>query len=109
MGNVAEWTLSPAYNFTDSSKVFFNRETKKVITYFNCNGKEFYDTVKSYEFYNNPYNLKPVYEKEGYIAAKGGSWYHSTFYLQPEVSLFCKPNEQHSYIGFRPVMTLVKK
>ena len=109
LGNVAEWTISPAYNFTDSSKVFFNKETKQVITYLKCNGTENYDTARSYEFYNNPYNLKPVYEKDGYIAAKGGSWCHSTFYLQPEVSLFCKPNEQHSYIGFRPVMTLVKK
>lgn len=109
MGNIAEWTLSPAYNYTDSSKVFFKRETKQVITYLKCNGKEFYDTAKSYEFYNNPYNLKPVYEKDGYMAVKGGSWCHSSFYLQPEVLLFCKPNEQHSYIGFRPVMTLVKK
>lgn len=109
LGNVSEWTLSPAYNFTDSFKVFFNKDTKKIISYSRCNGKELYDTVKSYEFYNNPYNLKPVYEKDGYVAVKGGSWCHSTFYLQPEVSLFCKPDEKHSYIGFRPVMTLVKK
>ncbi len=109
LGNVAEWTLSPAYNFTDSSKVFFNKDTKQIISYYRCNGKEFYDTTKSYDYYNNPYNLKSVYEKDGYFAAKGGSWCHSTFYLQPEVSLFCKPNEQHSFIGFRPVMTFVKK
>lgn len=109
MGNVAEWTLSPAYNHTDSSKVFFKTETKQVIEYLKCNGKEFYDTARSYDYYNDPYNLKPVYEKDGYIAVKGGSWCHSTFYLQPGVSLYCKPNEQHSYIGFRPVMTLVRK
>lgn len=109
LGNVAEWTLSPVYNHTDSSKVFFKTETKQVIEYLKCNGKEFYDTARSYDYYNDPYNLKPIYEKDGYIAVKGGSWCHSTFYLQPGVSLFCKPNEQHSYIGFRPVMTLVRK
>ncbi len=109
MGNVAEWTVSPAYNYTDSSKVFFKKDTRQIISYLKCNGHEFYDTAKSYDYYYYPYNLKPVYEKDGYIAVKGGSWCHTMFYLQPGVSLYCKPDEQHSYIGFRPVMTLVKK
>lgn len=109
MGNVAEWTLSPAYNFTDSSKVYYDKGLRRVVTFTSCNGKEVYDTAKSYVYCNNPYNLKPIYKKDGFFAVKGGSWCHSTFYLQPEVSLYCKPIEQHSYIGFRPVMTLVKK
>ena len=109
MGNVAEWTLSTAYNTSDSTKIYYQKDLKRVILYSNRLGKEVYDTTKSYVYYNNPNNLKPVYKNDGFVAVKGGSWCHSIFYLQPEVSLFCKSTEQHSYIGFRPVMTLVKR
>ena len=71
MGNVAEWTISPAYNHTDSSKVFFKKDTKQIIKYLKSNGKEFYDTAKSYDFYNNPYNLKPGRWPEAFVALAG--------------------------------------
>jgi len=112
-GNLAEWTLSSAFNHTDSSKILLkqipNSEQKQIVYYYKSKGSEYYDTLNGkYIFYNNE-EIKPLYEKDGYMAVKGGSWYHSIFYLQPSVSIYCNPNEQHSYIGFRPVMILVKK
>jgi len=108
-GNVAEWTLSPAYNHTDSSKVFIisspHSTKKRVVRFVNHNNVERYDTLKDYRF-DYRYDFKPIYEKDGYVAAKGGSWYHSSFYLQPLVSLYCQSNEKHSYIGFRPILEL---
>jgi len=113
LGNVAEWTLSPVFNHTDTSKILVkpnpNSQKKTIIYYSKTKGVEQFDTLNHvYSFFNNE-DIKPIYETADYIAVKGGSWVHSIFYLQPSVSLNCKPAEQHTYIGFRPIMTIVKK
>jgi formylglycine-generating enzyme required for sulfatase activity len=121
-GNVAEWTISPAYNHTDSSKMFIitmpNTTRKYVVRYgkydsylLNRNDEkhgtliEKNDTLKDYLF-DSRYDFKPIYKKDGYMSVKGGTWYHSYFYLQPGVSIYCQPHERHSYIGFRPIIQM---
>jgi len=106
---VAEWTVSTAYNQTDIS--FLKVDSKSKCLEFIVKSKDKPDSSSKEDFdrFNDPENLKLIFEKEGYFAAKGGSWCYGIFYLEPSVSFFCKPTEQHSYIGFRPVMNFVRK
>jgi formylglycine-generating enzyme required for sulfatase activity len=108
-GNVAEWTLSPAYNLDDSIEIVLgdSKVNSIVREQFEVrNGIK--DSTAFLTKYDNHVLLKGIHKKDGYAAVKGGSWAHCFFYLQPTVAIYCKPNEQHSYIGFRPILTLVK-
>jgi len=107
LGNVAELTLSPAYNTIDSTIVSVDKLKRKV-HYIKATGP-LRDTIKSCHYWGKMENIQKITPSAGYIAAKGGSWLHGVFYMQPSVSLFVKPTEQHSYIGFRPVMVIKHK
>jgi len=104
LGNVAELTLSPAYNTMDSTMMSIDKLHRKV-HYIKAIGQS-RDTIKSCHYWGKMENIQKVTPSAGYISAKGGSWLHGVFYMQPSVSLFVKPTEQHSYIGFRPVMMI---
>jgi len=109
LGNIAEWTISPAYNTSDVIKFSLDTIHKTITYYTKQSNKEKYDTSKPIFYWGSMKNIKRIYQKDGYMAVKGGSWRHGIFHLQPAVSLYCKPLEQHSFVGFRPVLTIHKR
>ena len=107
LGNVSELTLSNAFNTTDTTEISVDKSQHKIHYLKLRNGIR--DTLNTCHFWGKMENIQKIMPGDGYIAAKGGSWLHGIFYMQPSVSLFVKPTEQHSYIGFRPVLVLKRK
>ena len=94
VGNVAEWTSTPAYGH------LFNNKT----TILNTNG----------QLIENAYQQVNVFDFKGYLvdaeslkqhyAIKGGSWAQDFYYLDPMSVFFMQSNHRSNHVGFRPVL-----
>jgi formylglycine-generating enzyme required for sulfatase activity len=94
LGNVAEWTATPAYGH------LFNNRT----TILNTNG----------QLIENAYQQVNVFDFKGYLveepalqqhyAIKGGSWSQDFHYLDPMAIMFMQSNHSNNHVGFRPVL-----
>ncbi|MBC7915691.1 MAG: SUMF1/EgtB/PvdO family nonheme iron enzyme [Pyrinomonadaceae bacterium] len=83
-GNVAEWVLDRPRNLQMAT-----------------------DSGPRIEYYRIPRQLKNV--GSNYIGGvKGGSFYHSAFYLQPGVTIPLDITKGYLWVGFRPVLTFIK-
>lgn len=94
VGNVAEWTSTPAYGH------LFNNKT----TILNTNG----------QLIENAYQQVNVFDFKGYLvdaeslkqhyAIKGGAWAQDFYYLDPMSVFFMQSNHRNNHVGFRPVL-----
>jgi formylglycine-generating enzyme required for sulfatase activity len=94
VGNVAEWTSTPAYGH------LYNNKT----TILNTNG----------QLIENAYQQVNVFDFKGYLvdaellkhhyAIKGGSWAQDFYYLDPMAVFFMQSNHRNNHVGFRPVL-----
>jgi len=94
VGNVAEWTSTPAYGH------LYNNKT----TILNTNG----------QLIENAYQQVNVFDFKGYLvdaellkhhyAVKGGSWAQDFYYLDPMAVFFMQSNHRNNHVGFRPVL-----
>jgi len=99
VGNVAEWTSTPAYGH------LFNNKT----TILNTNG----------QLIENAYQQVNVFDFKGYLvdaeslkqhyAIKGGSWAQDFYYLDPMSVFFMQSNHRSNNVGFRPVLHFYPK
>lgn len=94
VGNVAEWTSTPAYGH------LFNNKT----TILNTNG----------QLIENAYQQMTVFDFSGYLvdaetlkqhyAVKGGAWSQDFYYLDPMAVFFMQSNHRNNHVGFRTVL-----
>ena len=94
VGNVAEWTATPAYGH------LYNNKT----TILNTNG----------QLIENAYQQVNVFDFKGYLvdaallqqhfAIKGGSWAQDFHYLDPMAVFFMQSNHTSNHVGFRTVL-----
>lgn len=94
LGNVAEWTSTPAYGH------LFNNKT----TILNTNGQlieNAYQQVNVFDF--NGYLVDAELLKQHY-AIKGGSWAQDLHYLDPMSVMFMQSNHSNNHVGFRTVL-----
>ena len=99
VGNVAEWTSTPAYGH------LYNNKT----TILNTNG----------QLIENAYQQVNVFDFKGYLvdaealkhhyAIKGGSWAQDFYYLDPMSVFFMQSNHRNNHVGFRTVLHFYPK
>ncbi|MEK0440952.1 MAG: gliding motility lipoprotein GldJ [Bacteroidota bacterium] len=99
VGNVAEWTSTPAYGH------LYNNKT----TILNTNG----------QLIENAYQQVNVFDFKGYLvdaellklhfAVKGGSWAQDFYYLDPMAVFFMQSNHRNNHVGFRSVLHFYPK
>ncbi|MBM3438589.1 MAG: hypothetical protein FJX91_05595 [Bacteroidetes bacterium] len=99
VGNVAEWTSTPAYGH------LYNNKT----TILNTNG----------QLIENAYQQVNVFDFTGYLvdaeslkhhyAIKGGAWAKDFYYLDPMAIFFMQSNHRNNHVGFRTVLHFYPK
>lgn len=99
LGNVSEWTSTPAYGHLYNSNTTILNTTGQLIP--------------------NPHQQSNVFDLTGYLveetalqshyAIKGGSWAQEFHYLDPSAVQFMQSNHSANYVGFRPVIRFYKK
>lgn len=99
LGNVAEWTSTPAYGHLYNSNTTILNTTGNLIP--------------------NPHQQVNVFDLTGYLVdelalqshfvVKGGSWAQEFHYLDPSAVQMMQSNHATNFVGFRPVIRFYKK
>lgn len=97
MGNVAEWTRSPAKNHLFNEKEHIYTVTGRL-------APNVYEThsQSTLDKYVRGEKLNDL------VVVKGGSWMDDPYYLQPGAMYFQNKNKGKANIGFRPIIRVVK-
>lgn len=94
LGNVAEWTCTPAYGH------LYNNKT----TILNTNGQLIENAYQQLNVFDLKGYLVNATDLEHHFAIKGGSWSQDFHYLDPMSVFFMQSNHSSHSVGFRTVV-----
>ncbi len=94
LGNVAEWTSTPAYGH------LFNNRT----TILNTNGQLIENAYQQVNVFDFKDYLVDAEQLKQHYAIKGGSWAQDVHYLDPMALMFMQSNHSNNQVGFRTIL-----